>query len=378
MVSRFAMNLPESAQPQPWSEASCEWEILEEVSPFFSEERRLLHAGRASASHGPTAAASPGRSSCTRCSTTATCRSSRRRVRTSRCCGRRSRVPQPRPRARRRVRRLRLEPARRSTCPGADAWPLPEDAFRRAYRVARRRSGRRSRAATTRFDVYLPERSRRASTRSAIRASERLRPSGHARRADCSRWRSSCSLLLVAGGMLFNLLVGRDAGLGPRAAARGARQLLPQAVPRVRRRGGRAGAGARAGDAHLHRQPDARRHRERGDAHRRPSASRVVEDFGALERRADQRGVVDDDLIVWLSRVDRAGREHLRRRRACWRRASATCSRRACCRRARRARSIARSCSTAGRRSSAARRVGGLEYLVAAAPVHAAKAARRS
>jgi signal transduction histidine kinase len=49
MVSRFAMNLPDFAQPQPWTESSCDWapEILEEVSPLFSEERRLLHAGRA-------------------------------------------------------------------------------------------------------------------------------------------------------------------------------------------------------------------------------------------------------------------------------------------------------------------------------------------
>ena len=29
-----------------YQEASCEWEIFEEVSPFFAEERRLLHAGR--------------------------------------------------------------------------------------------------------------------------------------------------------------------------------------------------------------------------------------------------------------------------------------------------------------------------------------------
>ena len=47
MVSRFALNLPDSAQGQIWNEPSCEWEMLEEVSPFFSEERRLLHAGRA-------------------------------------------------------------------------------------------------------------------------------------------------------------------------------------------------------------------------------------------------------------------------------------------------------------------------------------------
>ena len=84
MVSRFAMNLPDFTQPQPWSEASCEWEILEEVSPLFSEERRLLHAGRAICAVARTADARRARSSCTRCSTTATCRSSRRRIRTSR------------------------------------------------------------------------------------------------------------------------------------------------------------------------------------------------------------------------------------------------------------------------------------------------------
>jgi signal transduction histidine kinase len=47
MVSRFAMNLPDFTQPQPWIEPKCDWEILEEVSPLFSEERILLHAGRA-------------------------------------------------------------------------------------------------------------------------------------------------------------------------------------------------------------------------------------------------------------------------------------------------------------------------------------------
>ncbi len=47
MVSRFAMNLPDFTQPQPWIEPACNWETLEEVSPLFSEERRLLHAGRA-------------------------------------------------------------------------------------------------------------------------------------------------------------------------------------------------------------------------------------------------------------------------------------------------------------------------------------------
>jgi len=47
ITSRFALNLPEYTQArQRWQEASCEWEVFEEVSPFGSEERRLLHAGR--------------------------------------------------------------------------------------------------------------------------------------------------------------------------------------------------------------------------------------------------------------------------------------------------------------------------------------------
>ncbi|MGE0866037.1 MAG: ATP-binding protein, partial [Vicinamibacterales bacterium] len=53
MVSRFALNLPDNAQGQMWQEPSCEWEMVEEVSPFFSEERRLLHAGRAICTTGP-------------------------------------------------------------------------------------------------------------------------------------------------------------------------------------------------------------------------------------------------------------------------------------------------------------------------------------
>jgi signal transduction histidine kinase len=46
LVSRFALKLPELGAPQTWQEASCDWEVFEEVSPFFAEERRLLHAGK--------------------------------------------------------------------------------------------------------------------------------------------------------------------------------------------------------------------------------------------------------------------------------------------------------------------------------------------
>ena len=48
LISRFAFNLPDdlSAAP-PVDDQTCTWDVYEEVSPFFAEERRILHAGRA-------------------------------------------------------------------------------------------------------------------------------------------------------------------------------------------------------------------------------------------------------------------------------------------------------------------------------------------
>lgn len=48
LVSRFAFNLPDDLTTTPRAdEEQCTWSIYEEVSPFFAEERRMLHAGRA-------------------------------------------------------------------------------------------------------------------------------------------------------------------------------------------------------------------------------------------------------------------------------------------------------------------------------------------
>jgi signal transduction histidine kinase len=48
LVSRFAFNLPEenAGVIEEWKQQGCGWEAYEEVSPFASEERRLLFAGR--------------------------------------------------------------------------------------------------------------------------------------------------------------------------------------------------------------------------------------------------------------------------------------------------------------------------------------------
>jgi len=48
LVSRFAFNLPEDLTGTPRSdERRCDWDLFEESAPFFAEDRRVLHAGRA-------------------------------------------------------------------------------------------------------------------------------------------------------------------------------------------------------------------------------------------------------------------------------------------------------------------------------------------
>lgn len=48
LSSRYAFSLPEDLSGgRRRLEPSCEWDVYEEVSPFFAEERRILHAGRA-------------------------------------------------------------------------------------------------------------------------------------------------------------------------------------------------------------------------------------------------------------------------------------------------------------------------------------------
>jgi len=54
LASRFALKLPDYASAQQvWEGSGCDWELFEEVSPFFSEERRLLYAGRGICAPGP-------------------------------------------------------------------------------------------------------------------------------------------------------------------------------------------------------------------------------------------------------------------------------------------------------------------------------------
>jgi signal transduction histidine kinase len=57
LVSRFAFSLPDDLNALPTSEETdCAWEVFEEVSPFFAVERRVLSAGRAVCVNDPNGA----------------------------------------------------------------------------------------------------------------------------------------------------------------------------------------------------------------------------------------------------------------------------------------------------------------------------------
>ena len=154
----------------------------------------------------------------------------------------------------------------------------------------------------------------------------------------------------------------------PRAASRGALELLPQAVPVLL--GGRRAAGRDS----RHRDPDVLRGRARS---RRDRRRRQDGDRGAAARRRlrnppatrrDARCARRRHHGSGESR-HRRGREPVRSFELCWRRASATCSRHSCCPHVRRPTSIVACTSTAPLCTSAEQAVGPVGYLVAAAPV---------
>ena len=150
----------------------------------------------------------------------------------------------------RRVHRLRLEPAAALHVGTIRLAARPKTCSSACSRRASR-SGPRCQRADTEYEVYF------LNDRGAIYALGYPRPSG-VRPSDQPRgaaWRSAAVtyLLLLAAGLVYGADRRAHADVGPRAAARGARELLPQAVHRVRRRRRRAGARAGARHPRLHR-----------------------------------------------------------------------------------------------------------------------------
>jgi signal transduction histidine kinase len=205
MVSRFAMNLPDFAQPQPWIESSCEWETLEEVSPLFSEERRLLHAGRALCLPDGRRAGSVVVHSMLDYGNLSFISAQNPYVALMRS----SQRPQPRPRAD--VEFYVYGWSRRvlySSVEGAP--PLAEDAFRRAY-GSRTPFWTTVRRGATLLDAFV------LSDRGAIYvlAAERQSGFGHfVAEAELLALAFVVFVVAVLGNMLFNLMVGRAPASG--------------------------------------------------------------------------------------------------------------------------------------------------------------------
>ena len=222
---------------------------------------------------------------------------------------------------------------------GTSVWPLP-DAVSSGWSSRASRSGRRSSATAQTFRVYF------LSDRGGIYALgypvitwfghlinlaelvvlvvRALRPA--ARRRDARSTRST-SRTPASGRALL-----REDPI----------ELLPQAVPRLRRRRGRAGRRSsrsrRARTSRRSRAPASRRRRAQ-DRDRRAAAGRRLRDAAAARhRRARRRSTIRS----WCSSAARSIRTSTcSTARGCRRPASATCSRRGCCRRARRPTSTA-------------------------------------
>ena len=342
LVSRFAFNLPDDLNAVPTSEESvCTWEVFEEVSPFFAVERRVLSAGRAVCVDDPSGASHVVGSIV---------------VHAMLDYANLPFIASQNPYVE------LLRPLSRSATEGVSGgdiefavygWSRTPLYASAEHGLAAGRSGVRAScvriaravlgaAATRRRAVRrLPAQRSRRHLRARVSRSSRPRPPGESRRADGARRGHVSSLLLR--DRASSALVGapHDQRPGACCARSAPASIASCSSPSSRPR--RAGRRARARHAQL------RRRQMRADVEQEAVRTavrrqRVVEDLVAP--RAAQQGVgIDDNLMVWVSRADRPGRQHLRAARGCWRRASATCSRPACCRLARRPRSIAR-CSS--------------------------------
>ena len=255
--------------------------------------------------------ASPwARSSCTRCSTTRTCRSPPRARRTWSCCSRSDAARGPgRPGRRRAIRRVRVEPhaaSTRRTRPPGRSTTLSSRCVEQSRDPVWARLQRNGEP----FDVFLMN-DRGGIYALGFPAVVRARTPGEPRRADDA---GRGGLPRRRGHRRRVRPGGAPVRAGASAPARGAGQLLPQAVPGLRRRGGGPGGAAGVGGAQLRRQRDAQRRGARGAADERRRQPRGVGPDRAAGRAAGIGARRQPDGVG--APPDRRGRQHLRRHRA--------------------------------------------------------------
>lgn len=297
IVSRFALKLPDTTN-SPGQETRCAWETFEEVSPFFSEERKLLHAGR---------------SVCVKD------RDGRLRVAGSITVhlmldySNLSFISAQSPYV-----ALLRSPDEQATEPtsrdvefavygwsrrplymsGRDAWPLTASVFERVF-ASREPFWTEVRRGDTSYDVYF------MNDRAGIYALGYPRAGAFAHLVTLAELVTLCGvtfLLLLAGGVVYGRVAARTPASG-RALLREVRAsfyrklflafVLAAVVPVLA-----LAVVTRAYMASLM-FLDIQTEAVRTAA----SASRVVEDFANLQGTGSMPGVVDDSLVVWLSRV---------------------------------------------------------------------------
>jgi signal transduction histidine kinase len=298
MVSRFALKLPDTTN-SPGQETKCTWDVFEEVSPFFSEERKLLHAGRAICREGAS-----GRGTVAGSIT----------LHVMLDYGNLSFISAQSPY----VALLRspdaetIEPSTRDVefivygwsrrpfyMSGRDAWPLTEPIFERAS-ASREPFWGQVRRGDTSYDVYY------MNDRAGIYALgyPLVSAFGHlVTLAELVTLVGTTFVVLLLGGLLYGRVTARTPTSG-RALLREVRAsfyrklflafVLAAVVPVLA-----LAFVTRAYIASLMQQ-DIETEAVRTAA----SASRVVEDFGNLQARGGSLAPpVDDSLVVWLSRV---------------------------------------------------------------------------
>ncbi|HUE90438.1 MAG TPA: HAMP domain-containing sensor histidine kinase [Vicinamibacterales bacterium] len=297
LVSRFALKLPRTAGPSIYQEDSCEWELYGEVSPFFAEERRLLHAGRGICVEGP-----EGRQVVGAIAIHVTLDYSNLSFISAQSPyaallrGGEVTERSPREAVEFTVYGWSRRPLYMS---GRDAWPLTEDIFERIY-ASREPFWARAAIGDEDYDVYF------LNDRGGIYAL------GYALTSPFGHMISVAEVVVLSAttfalALLAGLIYGRIAARTPMSG----RALLREVRASFYRKLFIAFVAAavvpvlalalvtRAYIANLM-QADLETEAARTAA----SASRVVEDVGLLEvTGATGPGIVDDDLVVWLSRV---------------------------------------------------------------------------
>jgi signal transduction histidine kinase len=297
LVSRFALNLPQTGGPPIYPEATCEWELFEEVAPFFAEERRLLHAGRGICVEGEN-----GRRIVGSIAVHVTLDYGNLSFITAQspyvALLRGEDLSQAEASPRERVEFTVYGWSRRPLyVSGRDTWVLTEEIFSRIF-ASREPFWTRAAIGNDEYDVYF------LNDRGGIYALGYPLTSPFGHMISVAELLVLCALtyvLLLLAGLIYGRIAARTPTSG-RALLREVRAsfyrklfiafVAAAVVPVLL-----LALGTRAYIASLM-QDDLETEAARTAA----SASRVVEDVGLLEVTG-AAGVVDDDLVVWLSRV---------------------------------------------------------------------------